>query len=75
MLIELMLRFMHSNKVKAVFLKRVTIMMQIGGASNKNYSNRVKGLLSDLKAMRNNGILFPFITLLLKPLRKIVQYF
>ncbi|MDF2431911.1 MAG: hypothetical protein JWP44_1542, partial [Mucilaginibacter sp.] len=72
---ELMLRFMHFNKVNAIYLKEVTIMMQIGGISNKSFSNRVKGLLSDMKAMRNNGILFPFITLLLKPLRKIIQYF
>jgi hypothetical protein len=49
--------------------------MKIGGISNKSFSNRVKGLIFDLKAMRVNGISLPIITLLLKPLRKISQYF
>lgn len=72
---ELMLRFMHLHHVNTFYIKKVMIKMNIGGASNKSYGNRVKGLLFDLKAMRNNGIMLPIITLLLKPLRKIVQYF
>jgi len=72
---ELMLRFMHLHNISAFYIKKVMIKMNIGGASNKSYGNRVKGLLFDLKAMRNNGIMLPIITLLLKPLRKIVQYF
>jgi glycosyltransferase involved in cell wall biosynthesis len=73
---ELMLRFMHLNKnIKSFYVKKVMIKMSVGGASNKSYSNRVKGLLYDLKAMRNNGIKVPVLTLLFKPLRKIIQYF
>ncbi len=72
---ELMLRFMHLNKVSAWHLKKILVKMEIGGVSNKSYKNRVKSLLNDFKAMRNNGILMPAITLILKPLRKISQYF
>jgi glycosyltransferase involved in cell wall biosynthesis len=72
---ELMLRFMHLNRVPAFYLKKVMINMIIGGKSNKNLSSRVKGLYFDFKAMRANGILFPFATLTSKPLRKIIQYF
>lgn len=72
---ELMLRYMHLNKIRSSYIKKVMVKMSIGGASNKSYNNRVKGLLYDLKAMRNNGIKAPFLTLLLKPLRKIIQYF
>jgi glycosyltransferase involved in cell wall biosynthesis len=72
---ELMLRFMHANKVSAFYIKKVLIGMKIGGISNKSYRNRVKGLFFDLKAMRTNGISFPLITLICKPLRKIIQYF
>ena len=72
---ELMLRFMHVNRIHAVHIKKVIVKMRIGGISNKSYSNRVKGLFFDLKAMRNNGIILPVITLLLKPLRKLIQYF
>jgi glycosyltransferase involved in cell wall biosynthesis len=72
---DLMLRFMHVNKISAYYLKKVMIKMNIGGASNKTYSNRVKGSYNDLKVMRNNGILVPIITLIFKPLRKVTQYF
>jgi len=72
---ELMLRFMHLNHVNAVYLEKVMIKMKIGGKSNKSFNNRVKGLLFDFRAMRKNGISAPLITLFLKPLRKIPQYF
>jgi glycosyltransferase involved in cell wall biosynthesis len=72
---ELMLRFIHRHKAEAFHIKKVMVKMRIGGASNKNYQNRLKGLWFDFKAMRNNGISLPLITLLLKPLRKIIQYF
>ena len=72
---ELMLRFMHLHKINAFYIKKIIITMKIGGISNKSFANRVKGLLFDFKAMRNNGILIPAITLLFKPLRKINQYF
>jgi glycosyltransferase involved in cell wall biosynthesis len=72
---ELMLRFIHSNKANVLYIHKVMVKMIIGGVSNKSLSNRVKALQFDLKAMRNNDILFPIITLLFKPLRKITQFF
>lgn len=72
---ELMLRFLYVNKLSAHYIKKVIIKMKVGGKSNKSFSNRVKGLFFDLKAMRNNGISIPIITLIVKPLRKIIQYF
>jgi len=72
---ELMLRFIHFHKKKVFYLDRVIIKMIIGGVSNKSLSNRVKALGYDLKAMRNNAILFPVISLILKPMRKIMQFF
>ena len=72
---ELMLRFLYINKLPAYYIRKIIIKMKIGGKSNKNFSSRVKGLFFDLKAMRNNGISIPIITLIVKPLRKIIQYF
>jgi glycosyltransferase involved in cell wall biosynthesis len=72
---ELMLRFIHKSKIDPFYLKKVTVKMKIGGASNKNFSSRVKGLFFDFKAMRRNGILLPILTIVLKPARKIIQYF
>ncbi|HTI60968.1 glycosyltransferase family 2 protein [Mucilaginibacter sp.] len=72
---ELMLRFLHANKMSVFYLQKVIVKMYVGGVSNKNLINRVKALRFDLKAMRNNDILFPFITVVYKPLRKILQFF
>ena len=71
---ELMLRFMHKYGLRAFYLKKVIIKMKTGGASNKNLSSRVKGFSNDFRAMRRNGIRSPFVTVLLKRLRKIGQY-
>jgi len=72
---ELMLRFMHKTKVNAYFLDKVMVKMQSGGMSNKHPVNRINAWKFDLKAMRNNGIKFPLLTLIMKPLRKLGQYF
>ena len=72
---ELMLRFIHSNKTHVFYLHKVMVKMVIGGISNKSFGNRVQALHFDLKAMRNNNIFLPIITILLKPLRKIMQFF
>jgi len=71
---ELMLRFMHSNSFTAFYINKVLVKMQCGGLSNKNPVNRVKAWQNDLKAMHSNGVLYPLLTLIIKPMRKIGQY-
>jgi len=70
-----MLRFMHMNSIRICYINKVMVKMQCGGMSNNSPTNRVKAWKSDLRAMRSNGILFPLLSLIIKPLRKIVQYF
>lgn len=72
---ELMLRFIHINKASVLYINKVLVKMIIGGVSNKSLNNRVKALRFDLKAMRNNGITLPVMTIILKPLRKLMQFF
>lgn len=72
---ELMLRFIHFNKIHAFYLESVLIKMKTGGVSNQSYKNRLKAMFFDLKAMHKNGIYFPLMTLLFKPLRKLKQFF
>lgn len=72
---ELMLRFIHHNKSSVYYLNTVMVKMVIGGISNKSLKNRLKAMRFDFKAMRNNKILLPFITILFKPIRKIAQFF
>lgn len=71
---DLMVRFIHFRKVKAFHIKKVMIKMEHGGISNKSYTNRVKALYNDFKIMRNNGILIPIVAIILKPMRKIMQF-
>jgi len=71
---ELMLRFMHLEKTNSFFLDKVMVKMQRGGMSNNRPISRIKAWGYDLKAMKKNGILAPFLTLILKPMRKVLQY-
>ena len=71
---ELMLRFLYLNKSKSVYLPRVLVMMRTGGVSNSSAYNRLQAASYDLRAMRNNGIKWPWLKILFKPLRKINQF-
>lgn len=72
---ELMLRIIHTQKTRVFYINKVLVNMYIGGVSNNSYSGRIKVLFLDWKAMRINGLHYPFIALLLKRLRKIEQFF
>ena len=72
---ELMLRFMHKQKVNVFYLNRLLINMNVGGVSNNSYPRLAKVLFLDLKAMYKNGVRYPIIAVLLKRLSKIKQFF
>ncbi|MBD2755340.1 glycosyltransferase family 2 protein [Spirosoma validum] len=71
---ELMLRFIHKNKVKLAYMDEVTIVMRMGGVSNSSVKNRLEANQSDRIAWQLNGLKPYFFTFWLKPLRKISQY-
>ncbi|MBC7400785.1 MAG: glycosyltransferase [Mucilaginibacter sp.] len=71
---ELMLRFIHLNKANTYYLNKTMITMEIGGQSNKNYFNRIKAWGNDYMAMRKNGVKFPLLSVVFKPISKIFQY-
>ena len=72
---ELMLRFMYKHKISVTYLPEVLIKMRIGGQSNRSFANRIKAHLEDVEAWKINNLkLYPWTTLL-KPIRKINQYF
>jgi glycosyltransferase involved in cell wall biosynthesis len=72
---EIMLRFIHKNKIKVNYLHEFTIKMRVGGQSNVNMQNRINANNEDRKAWRVNGLTPRFYTSYLKPLRKISQFF
>ncbi|CAN5145711.1 glycosyltransferase family 2 protein [soil metagenome] len=71
---ELMLRFIHKNKVKLAYMDEVTIVMRAGGISNSSVANRLRANREDRLAWQLNGLKPYFFTFWLKPLRKLKQY-
>jgi glycosyltransferase involved in cell wall biosynthesis len=71
---ELMLRFIHKNKIKVAYFPEFIVKMRTGGQSNASVKNRVNANKEDRKAWDLNGIKPYFFTLTLKPLRKISQF-
>ena len=71
---ELMLRFIHKNKVKMAYMDEVTIVMRAGGISNSSVGNRLRANREDRLAWQLNGLKPYFFTFWLKPLRKLKQY-
>lgn len=71
---ELMLRFVHRENIKLVYLPKVLVKMRAGGVSNSTLKNRIAANRNDRMAWKINNIKPRFYTLWLKPLRKIVQF-
>ena len=72
---ELMVRILYKYKISCEYLPNVITKMRMGGLSNMSISNRINAHLQDWRAWKINDISnFP-IWVLLKPIRKIPQYF
>jgi glycosyltransferase involved in cell wall biosynthesis len=71
---ELMLRFIHLNNLKMYYLDKTMVKMTAGGVSNISFRNRLKAWFFDYKAMKKNAVSFPFACLVLKPMRKVIQF-
>lgn len=71
---ELMLRFIHVNKINLHYLKRVIVKMRVGGQSNESLKNRMRGNNEDKLAWKYNGLTPPIGLTIIKPLRKLGQF-
>jgi len=71
---ELMLRFLYKYGLTAAYLPRVLAHMRTGGQSNASWSNRLRANREDRAAWKNNGLKPLPVTTLLKPIRKIPQF-
>ena len=72
---ELMLRFLLRYRLRAAYIPRVLVRMRTGGASNSSIAARLRANRMDREAWRVNGLRPRPWTLVLKPLRKVGQYF
>lgn len=71
---ELMLRFIHVNKIKLSYLPEILVRMRLGGQSNVSLANRLEANREDRKAWELNGLKPGRLTLIRKPLSKIFQF-
>lgn len=72
---ELMLRFLHKERISVSYLPETIIRMRAGGESNASLANRWRANRNDRKAWRINNLRpYPW-TLIMKPLRKVGQFF
>jgi glycosyltransferase involved in cell wall biosynthesis len=71
---ELMLRMLHKHKVSVSYIPEVIVNMRIGGVSNASISNRFKANREDKRAWIVNGLKPGMLTLIRKPLSKLLQY-
>ena len=71
---ELMLRFLYKNEASSYHIPKVLIKMKVGGASNQSIKNRILANTEDRKAWKVNGLRSMPHTTVVKPLRKISQF-
>ena len=72
---ELMLRLLVKNNLKVRYLPEIMVNMRVGGVSNQSLQNRLAANRRDRLAWKVNGLKpYPW-THVLKPLRKLPQWF
>ncbi|GHT02671.1 glycosyl transferase [Bacteroidia bacterium] len=69
---DMMLRILKTKHIKATYLPKIMIVMNLGGVSNTNLLLKYK---EDYIALRKNGFRFPLGIIFLKNIRKIYQFF
>jgi len=72
---ELMLRMLHKHNISVAYLPEVITKMRIGGQSNATLLNRLKANKEDKLAWIINDLKPGPLTLIIKPVRKINQFF
>jgi glycosyltransferase involved in cell wall biosynthesis len=72
---ELMLRFIHKHQIRLSYLPECIVKMRTGGTSNITFKNRWRANREDKTAWEMNELRPRFYTFILKPLRKLVQFF
>jgi len=71
---ELMLRMLHKNEISVTYLPKIITKMRVGGQSNASLMNRLKANKEDRMAWEINNLKPNMFTLILKPLRKVMQF-
>ncbi|RZK61774.1 MAG: glycosyltransferase, partial [Pedobacter sp.] len=71
---DLMLRYFHTYRIKAIYLPFLMVNMRTGGLSNQGISNIWKAMNFDYKALKRNKIPNALLVLLKKKFSKLSQF-
>lgn len=71
---EFMARYLFKYRISSHYIPTLIVKMRAGGQSNNGINSRLRANRRDYLAMKRNGFNFPFISSILKPLRKVPQY-
>jgi glycosyltransferase len=72
---EFMSRYLYKYRVSSLYLPKLIVKMRSGGQSNESIGRRIRANRRDYLAMKINKIPFPLVVSVLKPLRKVPQYY
>ena len=68
-----LLRYILKQRISIAYLPKVLVKMRVGGISNRSVSSMINKSMEDIRAMRQNGIIWP-IALAYKNLSKLPQF-
>jgi len=71
---DLILKYFHTYKLKALYLPFLMINMRTGGVSNNSFKSLINAFMNDYRALRRNKIPNPIRVILRKKLSKISQF-
>ncbi len=71
---ELMVRMLHKHQLKAAYIQDILVQMRMGGKSNASLNNHWCANREDKLAWNVNGLKPPRCLRVLKPMRKISQF-
>ena len=66
---------MDSHKIRVAYIPEVLVKMRVGGKSNITLKNRIVANMEDRRAWTVNNIKPGALTLMIKPLSKLNQFF
>jgi hypothetical protein len=71
---ELLLRYMYINKINSKYFPCISVVMSLGGISNKNWKSKVKLNEELIKAFKINNIKVNYFKLFIKYLFRITEF-
>jgi len=72
---EMMVRFFFKGRISAAYIPEILVKMRAGGVGNANMKARMLANREDFHAWKCNGLNTSVLTVMIKPLRKIPQFF